>query len=208
VISLQEPLVTTFAARNSVPAIQDARALFYGAPLQLPLQTNFVRAEADAKSRVVAQAGAPAPASPALHLGLRYTLHRIPPAASEDLNPSQELASVDNLQLSLQANDGGYLYVFERDAAGQWTLRASEPVARMAPYLLPHTGSLAFPPAGNLELFVLFSRQPINPEDRQLTPHENQAITGAAVDRAVYVVSTRADLASQQLAFPLTLRRR
>jgi hypothetical protein len=207
-IALREPLAQAFAARNSA-AIQDARALFYGAPLQLPLQTNFIRADAEAKSRVMAQAAnATAGSSPAPHLGLRYTLVHIPPAAPEELNPSQELTSVDNLQLSLQANDGGYLYVFERDATGQWTLRASEPVARMVPYLVPRTGSLVFPPAGNLELFVLFSRQPVNPEDRQLTPRDDQAITAAAADRAAYAVSTSADLLSQRLAFPLTLRRR
>ena len=189
--------------------VQDARALFYGAPLQLSLQTNFVRAEADARTRVVAQAGnAPAGASPAPHLGLRYTLRRIPPATPEELNPSQELASVENLQLSFQANDGGYIYIFERDAANQWMLRASEPVARMTPYLLPRAGSLAFPPAGNLDLLVLFSRQPINPEDRDLTAREDQAITVAPADRAGYVVSTAADLPAQKLAFPLTLRRR
>jgi len=208
VISLQEPLARAFAATDSA-AVPDARALFYGAPLQLPLQTNFVRAEADARTRVVAQAGnAPAGTALAPHLGLRYTLQRIPPATPEALNPAQELASVENLQLSFQANDGGYVYIFERDAADQWMLRASEPVARMAPYLVPRTGSLAFPSAGNLELFVLFSRQSINPEDRDLTAREDQAITVAPADRAGYVVSTAPDLLAQKLAFPLTLRRR
>ena len=209
VISLQEPVVQAFAARNSFAPAQDARALFFGAPLQLTLQTNLIRAEADAKSRAVAQdANAPAGAAPAPHLGLRYTLRRVPPALSEELNPSQALASVDNLQLSFQPNDGGYLYVFERDAAGQWMLGISEPVARMASYLLPRTGSLAFPATGNMELFVLFSREPINPEDRQLTPRDDMAITTVAADRAVYAVSTRPELPSQRLAFPLTLRRR
>ena len=192
--------------------IQDARALFYGTLFQSVSQNVLVRSEKENRPPVRSVTGALTDAvatAPVAHLGVRYTVMlRLATGTFVEASPGRELDATDEVAVRLEANDGGYLYVFERGSDGAWSLLASDRVERMASYTVPRTGAWRLDDSRAKELFVLFSRQPLNPEDRILASREDQRLGGSAPERATYVVSTNADLASQRIGFPITLRRK
>lgn len=189
--------------------LRDARALF-SEPAPAPaFRSNLVRAESrgPARADAVSAPVADAVLAPAAHLGLRYTVWQRPPGGIfEQVTPDAGLNSGDEIELQLQANDLGYLYVLERGAGGAWNLLATDRLSRMAVHTVPQSGALRPDASGALELFVLLSRRPLSEQERQPSSPVDQQVTGNPAERATYVASTSGAPAAQRIGFPITLR--
>src|SRR5262249_33792487 len=112
-----------------------------------------------------------------------------------------------------QADEVGYLYVLQRDPQKNWQPFASQRIQPAMPVVVPPKASLRADSGESKEFFVVFSRQPqINLNrvramavssksgEQQLT----FSIGGVGETRAV--ISTVSERASQQVAFPITLK--
>ena len=189
--------------------LRDARALF-SEPAPAPtFRSNLVRAESrgPARADAVSAPVADAVLAPVAHLGLRYTEWQRPPGGMfEQVIPDAGLNAGDEIQLQLQANDLGYLYVLERGADGAWNLLATDRLSRMAVYTVPQSGALRPDGSGVLDLFVLLSRRPLSEQERQPFSPVDQQVTANPAERATYVASTASAPATQRIGFPITLR--
>lgn len=180
--------------------VQDARALFFGAPGPV-FQLNVVDSE---KKRVTRPAAAPlaaVAAVPAPHLGIRYRLlKKLPDGESAVVNPNEVFEVTDELVLRLETNKPGYLSVFERRPDGNWQAISGRATERLA---IQDTSV-----GDSGELFVVFSLQPQEaPYPVPETPL-NQARSFNPPEQATYVASTQIPAAGQTIAFPITLKRR
>jgi len=204
-----EAAVSQLEAAPERRRVLDARALFYGLPPPPIMQTNLV--EPQGQPRAAPRARAPvfasAPASTTrLSLGLRYSIvQRLANGQTATVDPSEPVPAGAEVQLRFEPNDDGYLSVFENTPGG-WRLFTSSRLDRQEPYLVPQTGSLAFPDSGPKQLFVVFSREPLPtpypvPEERL-----DQLLSGNTAEGATYVVSTAAIPSTQLVAFPITLQ--
>lgn len=180
--------------------VQDARALFFGAPGPV-FQLNVVDSE---KKRVARPAAAPlaaAAAIPAPHLGIRYRLlKKLPDGEFAAVNPNEVLEGTNELVLRLETNEPGYLSVFERRADGRWQAISSRAAERLA---------VQDTPVGDSgDLFVVFTVQAqAEPYPVPETPL-NQVRSFYPPEQATYVASTQIPAAGQTVAFPITLRRK
>ena len=191
----------TGAVGGFAPA-QDARALFFGQPNATVFQTNLV--EPRKKAAVMRRAAA---IPVAQQLGIRYSiLRRLPNREMAATIPNEALDANDQIVVRFESNEAGYVSVFER-APEEWRLLNSGRLDRLAPYLVPASGSLTFDAAGR-DLFVVFSRQP------QQTPYPvpearlDQIISPNPAERVTYVVSTAPPASAQTIAFPINLTRK
>jgi len=159
--------------------------------------------------------GAPPLAS---NLGLRYGL--ILKGADGEYAPvplDTVFRSGDSVRLRLEPNDSGFLYLFQRDAAGGWRLAASQPVERGQRCFLPATGGFQYDRPGSKELLVVLSRQE-QPSFTELGTAQVDALAVNARDKILkaavsseesgYAVDTRTPSSQQQVAFEITLQYR
>ncbi|HEY1240573.1 MAG TPA: hypothetical protein VGF16_08445 [Bryobacteraceae bacterium] len=178
-------------------ASQDARALFFGAPGPV-LQLNAVDTERKREARAARTQLMRAPAPATMLLGLRYRLLRRP--ANGELtavSPNEPIEGAGELILRLEANDSGYLSVFEHTPDGSWQQLSSRATQRLAPYdVAVDEGS------GTKELFVVLTRQPQATAYPVPEARLDEVQTFNPAEQATYVVSTQTPI----LAFPITLR--
>jgi hypothetical protein len=148
------------------------------------------------------------------HLGLRYHVQRRDPdGAFSAVDPDTVFRTGDEVRLVFEPNDSGYLYLFERDAAGAWRQLASDRVERLAAYQVPRTGAMRDEEPRVRQLYAVFSRRP-DPALAGIEPATLDARLGGSLlkqkpgDRAVYIVNTSDVPQSQQVAVAITLTRR
>lgn len=102
---------------------------------------------------------AKAVASLAAKPGLRYSLllegangAYLPAAPDAVFHPG------DSVRIQVEPNDSGYIYLFEKNAAGAWNTVADLPAEKGQRYVLPPSGGLESDQPAQLELLLLFSR--------------------------------------------------
>jgi hypothetical protein len=228
------PVVEKSARADKAPEASEARALFNLAPGDPALRKEEGKgaAAAPAASGLGGAVGAvrrraakarqaevrQAVAQPAAaHLGLRYTvLRRGPSGPFAETDPGTAFARGDQLRLSFEPNDTGYLYVLQREAGGGWRLIASDRVERHASYQAPRDGSLVYEQPGAKQVYAIFSRTPdpaiaaldpgaIEARLRAALPAQKSESGAASGQQAVYVVDATAVPQSQQIALTITL---
>jgi hypothetical protein len=198
------------------------------APLQTEsdLQARGERKESTAEHRTLKSFGAAERSRRALPpLGLRYSLLIQGPGGSElEVAPDSPLGEGSEPILSLETNQGGYLYVWKGAGPGERTLvfppealRAiSEPVLIRTRYRIPlgPLGSMSSAVA-QPRLLILYSRLPlrdprapaIKPDERLLTERVSPSQHGAPAEQAVYV-ATADPSPSARLAVEIALTTR
>ena len=170
-----------------------ARELFYAAPV-LPAvakapeaKAKPARTAARPKGETVAKAP-PAPAPPArtpggaqvvpakyvpagnaVPLGLRYTILKRVEGQMVAVAPDATFHAGDRIQISVEANDTGYLYIVHQGSSGTWKPLfpsaeiedGNNRVEKGRTYIMPPGSRFYFDEqAGEEKLFLIFSRQP------------------------------------------------
>ncbi|MGO4880112.1 MAG: DUF4384 domain-containing protein [Bryobacteraceae bacterium] len=107
-------------------------------------------------------------------LGLRYTLQKKTGEGAVNIPADTEFHSGDRIQLNLEVNDTGYLYIISQGTSGTWTALFPSPeiengdnrVQRGQVYTAPPGHVFTFSGKPGVErLFVIFSRQPVDEID-------------------------------------------
>ena len=107
-------------------------------------------------------------------LGLRYTVQKTDVAHSTDVTADTIFHSGDHIQLSLEVNDTGYLYVVSQGSSHKWSalfpsaaINGDNSVQRGRAYTVPPgTKAITFDDTPGVEhLFVIFSRQRVEEID-------------------------------------------
>lgn len=110
----------------------------------------------------------------AVPLGLRYTVRKRDGDQTTDVSPDTEFHSGDHIQLTLEVNDAGFLYIIQQGTSGKWEALFPSPeiengdnrVQRGHVYTVPPGHVFTFSGAAGVErLFVIFSRQPVQEID-------------------------------------------
>jgi hypothetical protein len=110
----------------------------------------------------------------AVPLGLRYTVQKTDGSHSTDVLAKTVFHSGDHIQLSLEVNDTGYLYVVGQGSSHKWTalfpsseINGDNRVQRGQAYTVPPgTKAYRFDETPGVEhLFVIFSRQRVEEID-------------------------------------------
>jgi len=134
----------------------------------------------DGSAQVVRTAAqtAPMPANGEPPLGLRINVLRFnPDGTTTDVLPDTIFHSGDRIQLAIETNGRGFLYIASQGASGTWRPMFPAPeiangdnrVEPMRPYTMPPYNTEAAKPrvytfdatAGKEKLFVVFSRTPV-----------------------------------------------
>jgi hypothetical protein len=107
-------------------------------------------------------------------LGLRYTLQKKTSEGAANVSADTEFHSGDRIQLNLEVNDKGYLYIISQGTSGTWTTMFPSPeiengdnrVQKGHVYTVPPGHVFTFSGKPGVErLFVIFSRQPVDEID-------------------------------------------
>lgn len=108
-------------------------------------------------------------------LGLRYTVLKRVGDQNVEVAPSAIFHSGDKIQLAVEVNDRGYLYIVSRGSSGTWEVlfpsrkieHGDNRVESSRHYVLPQGYVFSFTGQPGVEkLFIIFSRQPESEIDR------------------------------------------
>ncbi|MFB3828389.1 MAG: DUF4384 domain-containing protein [Bryobacteraceae bacterium] len=137
-------------------------------------------------------------------LGLRYTLLKLVDGRMQEIAPDTTFRAGDRIQLSVEVNDAGYLYIINQGSSGTWKPMfpsaeiedGNNRVNRGRTYILPPGSRFYFDEQpGEERLFVIFSREPeqdiegliyslkggqAEPVSRPAAPHPPQRILVAS----------------------------
>jgi Domain of unknown function (DUF4384) len=114
---------------------------------------------------------APQPQAAAPYLGLRYSLLQLNEDKLQEVDPEKVFHSGDRIQLKLQSNSSGYLYIVLQGSMGDWKVmfpskeirHGDNLVTANTPILIPggEDSDFAFDKnPGAEKLFIVLSRQP------------------------------------------------
>jgi hypothetical protein len=130
-------------------------------------------------------------------LGLRYSVLRVLGAESKEVAPTTSFRSGDRIQMKIQSNDDGYLYVVHLGTSGDWSVvfpygsheAGSNKIVAGKDYLIPPTSVLRFSGDPGVErLFVCLSREPELSLDELIFALRNRTESGpgqpAAAEKA------------------------
>jgi len=107
-------------------------------------------------------------------LGLRYTVQKRDGDRTTDMPADTAFHSGDHIQLNVEVNDTGYLYIISQGSSGTWKAmfpsseieNGGNQVHRGRVYTMPPGRMLTFSGDPGVErLFVIFSRQPVQEID-------------------------------------------
>ncbi|HWQ55008.1 MAG TPA: DUF4384 domain-containing protein [Bryobacteraceae bacterium] len=109
-------------------------------------------------------------------LGLRYTLLKLVDGRMVEVSPDSAFHAGDRIQVAVEANDAGYLYIVHQGSSGTWKPlfpsaeieEGNNRIEKGRVYVMPPKSRFYFDEqAGEEKLFVVFSRQP-EPDLEQL----------------------------------------
>lgn len=212
IVILAAALLSPLLGQDQDAGVDDkltARQMFYGAEQNNqapPAKPNAVRKPAPAvKSRSTstntAGSGAlpnTAPERPAViipisdsttPLGLRYTLRKKVGDSTTDISPDAVFHSGDHIQLGVEVNEPGYLYMISQGTSGTWNVLFPSPnldngdnrVQSRHLYTVPAGGVFTFTGKSGVErLFVIFSRQPEQDMERLIYSLKGNSETPAS----------------------------
>jgi hypothetical protein len=159
------PKTPSTAARKAPPKVANR-------PSKPPVESA---AKAVAPSPVTVAEGAKvisatyAPGRQTTPLGLRYTLLKRVEGQMVEVAPDTLFHAGDRIQISVQTNDAGYLYIIHQGSSGTWKPLfpsseiedGSNHVEKGRPYVMPPGSRFYFDEqAGDEKLFVVLSRRP------------------------------------------------
>jgi hypothetical protein len=187
--------------RASSARADSARDLYYGAEAGVTANAFAERPRAAKRGVVGGLAGAPA----AVKIpGVRYSImRRAADGSFTEVAPGAVFQAGDALRLRFEGNQQGILSVMERGASGSWSLRMGARLREGEPVYMPSESTITLRQAGEIQLFVMFSREQAAPARTQSaisTPNLQ-----SSAENSTYVVNPAAD-AGANLAFPITLR--
>lgn len=157
--------VARAAAPKQAPPVETARN--ESAPPAQPAETSAALPEGAHIVRTAATT-APAPSS-GTALGLRYTIRKRIDGQMVEVAPDTVFHAGDSIQLDIQSNSAGYLYIVNKGTSGQWNpLFPSKEVADgnnhiegFRTYIMPPGAHIGFDDqAGEEKLFIVLSRTP------------------------------------------------
>lgn len=103
-------------------------------------------------------------------LAMRWSIvQNFPGGSKKEVPTTTEFKSGDSINVRVEVNDVGYLYIFARGSSGKWTPLFPSPqvangdnrVSPNYPYLMPHGYVFKFDNnPGTERIFVVFSRKP------------------------------------------------
>ena len=190
-VAASSALIFTFALPGQERA--GARDMFFGgleaaapATARKPPTPAAARPSAAAKAPVqrvvVAKAPPPPPPPPATSgnsgnsrvpvinaalspLGLRYSILKVNGAESTEVPPSTQFKSGDRIQLKIQTNSDGYLYIVSQGSSGAWDVRFPSKSKNAGSNQMKageeYTSMFRFDSKPGVEkLFVVLSRRP------------------------------------------------
>jgi hypothetical protein len=109
-------------------------------------------------------------ASNAGGLAMRWSIvQNFPGGSKKEVPTTTEFRSGDSINVRVEVNDVGYLYIFARGSSGKWTplfpsaqvANGDNRVSPNYPYLMPHGYVFKFDnQPGTERIFVVFSRKP------------------------------------------------
>jgi hypothetical protein len=159
--SASESAETTANRPKTKPANSGPKAEAGG--LSVSQATLDDRSESQAnRAKVLAAAYTPSP------LGLRYSIRKKVGNEVIELSPDSTFHSGDRIQLGVQINSSGYLYIIQRGSSGQWTpmfpsaaiQNVDNRVESGRTYVIPPKGNFYFnDQPGEEKLFIIVSRQ-------------------------------------------------
>jgi hypothetical protein len=123
-----------------------------------------------------------------LPLGIRYSLlKREPGNRVSEVDPAGVFRSNDELRLTVEGNQDGYLYIFKQSRSGEWTilfprLQEGPPpgIQGRTRYEVPPTGYLDLKEDGRpTRLLIAFSREPVQALHRLPSPTSKEKDRGA-----------------------------
>jgi len=165
------------AVQTSAPATPEVKP----EPAKVPTRPAVVRTSKPSPKRTeIASAGTSAatttPAKPVVGeaagapLGLRYTIMKVAGSSTVEVAPDTVFHAGDRIQLKVEANNPGYLYIINQGSSGTWKPIFPSPeidngnnrVESLHSYTLPSEDHrMVFDEtAGSEKLFVILSRQP------------------------------------------------
>jgi hypothetical protein len=187
--------------RASSARADSARDLYYGPETGVAANAFAERPRAATRGVVGGIAGA---AAAGKIPGVRYsTMRRAADGSFAEVAPGAVFQAGDALRLRFESNQQGILSVMERGAAGSWSLRMGARLREGEPVYMPSESTITLRQAGEIQLFVMFSREqaaPARMERAVSTPNLQ-----SSAENSTYVVNPAAD-AGANLAFPITLR--
>lgn len=122
-------------------------------------------------------------------LGLRYTLRRKTGDSTTDTPPGAVFHSGDHIQLGIEVNEPGYLYLISQGTSGTWNVLFPSPnldngdnrVQSRHLYTVPPGGVFTFTGKPGVEkLFVIFSRTPEQDMERLIYSLQGNTETPAS----------------------------
>ena len=102
-------------------------------------------------------------------LGLRYTILKLVDGRMTEVAPDATFRAGDRIQVSVEANDTGYLYIVHQGTSGTWKplfpsaeiAEGNNRIEKGRTYVMPPKSRFYFDEqAGEEKLFIVFSRQP------------------------------------------------
>jgi hypothetical protein len=146
--------------------------------------------------------------------GVRYSIIKtLPTGEVTEVDAKQELDRNDGVQIRFQANEAGYLYVLQRDSQKNWQPFASQRIQPPTPVDIPPKDTVRVDSAGTKEFFAVFSRLALTNLNlvRALAGSagsldQQQVFAAGNVGGTRAVITTVSEPASQQVAFPITLK--
>jgi len=153
------------AAQQPTPQINTARELFYANDTAAPIPTNAPKRDPN-HSRPETASG---PVDKPLYTGVRYSIFKLTAGNSIGVPADSIFHSGDQIQIAIETNGPGHLYVIALMASGAWTRvfplggESRSAVEGKHVYLLPSSkGTWRFDSTiGNEHLFLVFSREPM-----------------------------------------------
>ncbi len=93
-------------------------------------------------------------------MGIRYSiLKQGGDGIFRETNPDGPFSADDVLRLTVEANEPGYLYVFQQAPTGEWMSLMGAEVLRRRRYAIPSNGTLSLTgPPGGRKMVIVFSR--------------------------------------------------
>ena len=193
--------VSLLAAQQPAPKTEGARDLFFaGAAPKDPLPKIQ-------KPAATAPKAPAAPASGAMHLGLRYTLLLVKARGlgGEPVDPTRNFKKGECVAINLESNRSGYLYVLAKESGGNWTpLFPTPELADQDNHIDP--GQVVRTPKescfeiddppGAETLFVVLSRSP-----RDIYELEQSIKTPKAAPVTAVVAQMKAEAGTRDLPF-------
>jgi hypothetical protein len=222
VAGVRPPEALTLPPPQALRNFQNARALFYAAPVHaenagaVPPSASNQAAPVQQQRVLAARDGLLPPATPVspasvVHLGVRYSvLRKLPGGEFAEVDPNQELPAGETVKLRFVPNDSGYLYVLKSGPGGSRQTVAMSHVERLTQFETPELKSSE---PGQKEYYVLFTRRPqaafLGAATQAFAEQSRTNLIRTAADlqeRATYVVSASGGPDSQQVSFAITLK--